>query len=143
MHHRLVYCVLTVLVSFSYATCQNPAVPSVASDAHPLSEPGDPLGLADFLKHQPRIVERPLVTGRQAMVTSLEPLASMAGMRILQQGGNAFDAAVASAIAVTVVDPRMSSIGGQGFATIYIASKKEVRAINFFGPSPRAAKIDA
>ena len=77
------------------------------------------------------------------MVTSLEPLASMAGMRILQQGGNAFDAAVAAAIAHTEVDPRMSSIGGQGFATIYIASKKEVRAINFFGPSPRAAKIEA
>src|SRR5206468_2059771 len=53
-----------------------------------------------------QLVERPLVTGRQAMVTSLEPLASMAGMKILQQGGNAFDAAVAAALAVTVVDPR-------------------------------------
>src|ERR1700693_709805 len=90
-----------------------------------------------------QLVERPLVSGRQAMVTSLEPLASMGGIRTLQQGGNAFDAAVASALAVTVVDPRMSSIGGQGFATIYIASKKEVRALNFFGPSPRAAKIEA
>jgi gamma-glutamyltranspeptidase/glutathione hydrolase len=90
-----------------------------------------------------QLIERPLVTGRQAMVTSLEPLASMAGMRILQQGGNAFDAAVAAAVAVTVLDPRMSSIGGQGFATIYIAAKKEVRAINFFGPSPRSAKVEA
>jgi gamma-glutamyltranspeptidase/glutathione hydrolase len=90
-----------------------------------------------------QLVERPLVTGRQALVTSLEPLASMAGMRILQQGGNAFDAAVATAVAVTVVDPRMSSIGGQGFATVYVAAKREVRAINFFGPSPRAATIAA
>ena len=90
-----------------------------------------------------QLVERPLVTGRQAMVTSLEPLASMAGMRILEEGGNAFDAAVATAIAVGVVDPRMSSIGGQGFATIYVAAKKEVRALNFFGPSPRAASIPA
>jgi gamma-glutamyltranspeptidase/glutathione hydrolase len=90
-----------------------------------------------------QLVERPLVTAREAMVTSLDPLASMAGMRVLQQGGNAFDAAVATAIAITVVDPRMSSIGGQGFATVYVAAKKEVRAINFFGPSPRSATIRA
>jgi gamma-glutamyltranspeptidase/glutathione hydrolase len=77
------------------------------------------------------------------MVTSLDPLASMAGMRVLQQGGNAFDAAVATAIAITVVDPRMSSIGGQGFATMYVAATKEVRALNFFGPSPRSATIQA
>jgi gamma-glutamyltranspeptidase/glutathione hydrolase len=67
----------------------------------------------------------------------------MAAMRVLQQGGNAFDAAVAAAIAITVVDPRMSSIGGQGFATIYVAATKEVRALNFFGPSPRSATIQA
>ena len=90
-----------------------------------------------------QLIERPLVTGRQMMVTSLEPLASMAGMRILEQGGNAFDAAVATALAVTVVDPRMSSIGGQGFVTFYVASKREVRALNFFGPSPRAVTLKA
>lgn len=67
-----------------------------------------------------QLVERPLITGRHAVVTSDEPLASMAGMRILQEGGNAFDSAVATAIAVGVVDPRMSSIGGNGFATIYV-----------------------
>jgi len=64
-----------------------------------------------------QLVERPLVTGRTAMVTSLDPLASTAGMRILMEGGNAFDAAVAAAAAIGVVDPRMSSIGGHGFAT--------------------------
>ena len=71
-----------------------------------------------------QLVERPLISGREAVVTSLEPLASMAGMRILQEGGNAFDAAVATALAVGVVDPRMSSIGGNGFATIYVAKTK-------------------
>jgi gamma-glutamyltranspeptidase/glutathione hydrolase len=90
-----------------------------------------------------QLVERPLITGRKEMVTSLEPLASMAGMTMLQQGGNAFDAAVATAIAVTVLDPRMSSIGGQGFATMYVAKTAEVRALNFFGPSPKAATIEA
>ena len=86
-----------------------------------------------------QLVERPLVTGRQVMVTSLEPLASMAGIRILMEGGNAFDAAVAMAIAVTVVDPRMSSIGGHGFATVYVAKTKEVRALNFYGDAPKGA----
>lgn len=90
-----------------------------------------------------QLVERPLVTGRQAMVTSLEPLASEAGMRILQAGGNAFDAAVATAAAVTVVDPRMSSIGGNGFATIYIAKTGEVRALNFYGTAPKRATVES
>jgi gamma-glutamyltranspeptidase / glutathione hydrolase len=85
-----------------------------------------------------QLVERPLITGRHAVVTS-EPLASMAGMRILQEGGNAFDAAVATAVAVGVLDPRMSSIGGNGFATIYVGKTREVRALNFYGSAPKRA----
>ena len=134
-------CAFTLLLAFRYGTCQNPSTPSSAG-THPLSEPGDPPGLAEILKNAPRIVERPLVTGRQAMVTSLEPLASMAGMRVLQQGGNAFDAAIATAVAVTVVDPRMSSIGGNGFATIYVAKTHEVRALNFYGSAPQHATVN-
>jgi gamma-glutamyltranspeptidase/glutathione hydrolase len=90
-----------------------------------------------------QLIERPLVTGRQEMVTSLEPLGSMAGMRILQEGGNAFDAAVATAAAITVLDPRMSSIGGHGFATIYVAQTREVRALNFYGTAPKRATVEA
>jgi gamma-glutamyltranspeptidase len=86
-----------------------------------------------------QLVERPLITGRHAVVTSDEPLASMAGMRILQEGGNAFDAAVATAVAVGVLDPRMSSIGGNGFATIYVGKTREVRALNFYGSAPKRA----
>src|SRR5258708_4392803 len=86
---------------------------------------------------------RPLVTGRRGMVTSLQPLSSMAGMSVLMKGGNAFDAAVATALASAVVDPKNSTIGGQGFATIYVAKEKRVRALNFYGPAPRAATIAA
>ena len=89
-----------------------------------------------------QLAPRPLVTARQFMVTSLDPLASQAGMRILEQGGNAFDAAVATAAAVAVLDPRMSSLGGNGFATIYVAKTHEVRTLNFYGTAPRAATID-
>jgi gamma-glutamyltranspeptidase/glutathione hydrolase len=88
-----------------------------------------------------QLVERPLISGRQAVVTSDEPLASMAGMRILQEGGNAFDAAVAIAVAVGVLDPRMSSIGGNGFATIYVGKTHEVRALNFYGSAPKGATV--
>src|ERR1700680_3435149 len=86
-----------------------------------------------------QLVERPLITARHAIVTSDEPLASMAGMRSLQEGGNAFDAAVATAVAVGVLDPRMSSIGGNGFATIYVGKTREVRALNFYGSAPKRA----
>ena len=140
MYQRL--CLSAVLVAFSYAMCQDPTTTSPLPGGHPLSEPGDPPGLAELLKRQPRIIERPLITGRQAMVTSLEPLASMAGMRVLQQGGIAFDAAVATAVALTVVDPRMSSVGGNGFATIYVAKIHEVRALNFYGSAPQHATLD-
>jgi gamma-glutamyltranspeptidase/glutathione hydrolase len=99
--------------------------------------------LGTSLPSRAQLAERPLVTGRQQMVTSLEPLASMAGMRILQEGGNAFDAAVATAAAVTVLDPRMSSIGGHGFATIYVAKTREVRALNFYGAAPKRATVEA
>src|SRR5579864_1758163 len=141
MNGRIFSCVLSLLAILSYAMCQKPAAPRPAPSS-PLSEPGDPPGLAEHFNKAPRIVERPLISGRQAMVTSLEPLASMAGMRVLQQGGNAFDAAVATAVALTVVDPRMSSIGGNGFATIYVAKTHEVRALNFYGSAPRHATVD-
>ena len=88
-----------------------------------------------------QLVERPLITARHAVVTSDEPLASMAGMRVLQDGGNAFDAAVATAVAVGVLDPRWSSIGGNGFATIYIGKTREVRALNFYGSAPKRATV--
>ncbi len=62
-------------------------------------------------------------------------------MRILQEGGNAFDAAVATAAAVGVLDPRMSSIGGGGFATVYVSKTQEVRALNFYGSAPKRATV--
>jgi gamma-glutamyltranspeptidase/glutathione hydrolase len=87
--------------------------------------------------------ERPLVTGCHGVVTTLHPLSSMAGMRILMEGGNAFDAAIAAAVATTVVDPKDSSIGGHGFATLYVARERRVRALNFYGTAPRAATMEA
>src|SRR5207247_3727622 len=58
------------------------------------------------------IGQRPLVSGLNGLVTSNEPAASAAGLRILMRGGNAFDAAVATAAATSVVAAAMSTLGG-------------------------------
>jgi len=118
--------------------------PLVLLPALAATQPGSPpRNMPDDLPSNESTLARPLVTGRHGMVTSLHPLASMAGMKILLQGGNAFDAAAATAMAVAVVDPKNSTIGGQGFATIYVAKEKRVRALNFFGPSPKLATVEA
>jgi gamma-glutamyltranspeptidase/glutathione hydrolase len=85
---------------------------------------------------------RPTITGRRGVVTSLHPLSSMAGMRMLMKGGNAFDAAVAAALATSVVDPKNSSLGGQGFATVYVAKTTQVKALNFYGTAPAKATVE-
>lgn len=87
-----------------------------------------------------RQVDRPTVSGRNGMVTSNHPLATAAGIRILMRGGNAFDAAVATAAATSVVDPSNSTLGGNGFATVYVAETGEVHALNFFGTAPGASR---
>jgi len=76
------------------------------------------------------------------MVVSPSPMAAQAGLRILRQGGNAFDAAVATAAVTAVTDtPGNGSLGNSGgYATIYDAKKREVRALDYIGAAPAAAK---
>ena len=83
---------------------------------------------------------RPVSMGANGMVTSAHPLASLAGLHVLLDGGNAFDAAVATAATLGVVEPHMSGIGGIGVALAYVARERRVRALNFSGRAPRAAE---
>ncbi|MGE3540705.1 MAG: gamma-glutamyltransferase [Candidatus Tectimicrobiota bacterium] len=82
---------------------------------------------------------RPVVMGCHGMVTSAHPLASQAGLRMLLEGGNAFDAAVAAAATLNVVEPYMSGVGGIGVLLCYIAAEKRLRVLNFSGRAPYAA----
>ncbi len=82
---------------------------------------------------------RPVAMGVNGMVSSAHPLASAAGLRVLMEGGNAFDATVATAAALNVVEPYMSGIGGIGVALAYVAAEGRVRALNFSGRAPLAA----
>lgn len=85
---------------------------------------------------------RSAVRAMNGMVATSQPLASAAGLRILQQGGNAIDAAVAAAAVLCVVEPMMVSPGGDLFALVWDAKKKELKALNASGRSPKAASID-
>jgi len=76
------------------------------------------------------------VMARNGMVTTVQPLASQAGLRMLQEGGNAVDAAVAAAAALNVVYPANTGIGGDLFALIYVAKEKKVYQLNASGITP-------
>ena len=82
---------------------------------------------------------RPVVMGRNGMVCAGHPLASQAGIGMLQRGGNAVDAAIATAAALNVVEPLMSGIGGDGFIMVYRKEADRVEISNGTGAAPCAA----
>jgi gamma-glutamyltranspeptidase/glutathione hydrolase len=82
------------------------------------------------------------VYGRKGMVASSQPLATEIGMRILQKGGNAADAAVATAAALNVTEPTSTGIGGDCFALYYDNSKKKVLGLNGSGRAPKELTIE-
>ena len=85
---------------------------------------------------------RPVVMGRNGMVCAGHPLAAQAGVGILQKGGNAFDAAIATAAALGVVEPLMSGLGGDGFIMTYRAADDSLRVCNGTGAAPYAATLE-
>ena len=86
--------------------------------------------------------KRPTIASRHGMVAAAHPLAAAAGARILANGGNAFDAAAATAAMLNVVEPYMSGLAGMGMATCYVAREKRVRSLNFMARIPRAFPLD-
>ncbi len=80
------------------------------------------------------------VVDDEAMVVSQNELASRIGARIMARGGNAVDAAVATAFALSVTLPRAGNLGGGGFMLVYLANEKRTVAIDYRSAAPAAAE---
>lgn len=74
--------------------------------------------------------------GTNGMVSAAHPLATRAGVEVLEGGGNAFDAAVAVGAALNVVEPMMSGVGGYGATVVYDAEKGETRFLETGSKTP-------
>lgn len=91
--------------------------------------------------HHPYASRRSTVYARNGMVATSQPLAAQAGLAILQRGGNAIDAAIATAAALTVVEPTSNGIGGDAFALVW--TKGKLHGLNASGPAPAALSLEA
>jgi len=90
-----------------------------------------------------RATTRPVVSGMQGVVAAGHPLVSMAGMRMLLAGGNAFDAAAAAGFAAAVVEPTASyTLCGECVAMVYDSRRRESVALSGQGTAPARATID-
>ena len=91
--------------------------------------------MVDFNWNNPYPTTRTPLFARNVVSTS-QPLAAQAGLRMLQKGGNAVDAALAAAAALTVVEPTGCGLGGDAFAILW--DGRELYGLNASGPAPRA-----
>jgi gamma-glutamyltranspeptidase/glutathione hydrolase len=89
------------------------------------------------------IYEKREAIAERGMVTAMHPLAAAAGLEMLQAGGNAVDAAVATAFAIGVVEPAMSGVGGVAAMVIYSASDGRTVVVDGSSTAPRAAREDS
>ncbi|MEK5208907.1 gamma-glutamyltransferase family protein [Psychrobacillus sp. FSL H8-0510] len=94
----------------------------------------------DYL-HHPFQGKRHTVFAKKGMVATSQPLAAQAGLDILKKGGNAIDAAIATAAALTVVEPTSNGIGGDAFALVW--TKDKLYGLNASGPAPQSISPEA
>ena len=119
------------------ATSQN-----LCDDALTMSKPA---GRIHEIEHHAAdwATTRPVVSGTQSVIAAGHPLVSMAGMRMLLAGGNAFDAAVAAGFAAAVVEPTASyTLCGECVALVYDARRRETQALSGQGTAPGLATIE-
>ncbi|MCC5909272.1 MAG: gamma-glutamyltransferase [Clostridiaceae bacterium] len=93
----------------------------------------------DYLNY-PYPSQRMTMFGNKGMVATSQPLAAQAGLKILQSGGNAIDAAIVTAACLTVVEPTSNGIGGDAFALVWVNNK--LHGLNASGPAPQKLTIE-
>lgn len=94
------------------------------------------------IEHPGFAARRSVVMARHGMVATSQPLATEAGVGILKKGGNALDAAIATALTLGVVEPMSTGIGGDAFLLYYQAAEKTIYGINGSGRCPRALTLE-
>src|SRR5213080_167577 len=104
-----------------------------------------PTGRIHEMEHHAadRATTRPVVSGTQGVVAAGHPLVSMAGMRMLLSGGNAFDAVAAAGFAAAVVEPTASyTLMGECVALIHDARRGRTQVLSGQGTAPALATIE-
>ena len=89
------------------------------------------------------VVSKPAATGRRGMVVSQSRDAALAGVALLDAGGNAVDAAVGAAMALAVLEPWNSGLGGVGFALLHRAGQPSAETIDFGPVAPTGLRPEA
>jgi gamma-glutamyltranspeptidase/glutathione hydrolase len=84
---------------------------------------------------------RPPVVAPNGVVAAAHPLAAVAGLRMLLAGGNAVDAAIATAAALNVVEPYMSGCGGDGYMMVSLKNGTR-KGLDYVGPAPKGARLE-
>lgn len=122
---------LTVLSALLPAAVAAPASGAPSAAAQAADRPADDAALG-----------RSPVLARNGMIATSQPLASAAGLRVLMEGGNAVDAALAAAAALNVVEPMMCGIGGDLFALYYEAATGDLHGLNATGRAGSRASAE-
>src|SRR5690606_5523625 len=91
--------------------------------------------------YYPHPSRRTAVHASGGMVATSQPLAAQAGLALLSKGGNAVDAAIATAATLTVVEPTSNGIGGDAFALIWF--RGQLYGLNASGPAPMGISSEA
>lgn len=83
---------------------------------------------------------RRVIYGKKGMVCTTQPLAAQAGLDVMKKGGNAIDAAIATAACLTVIEPNNNGLGGDAFALVWV--KDKLYGLNASGPAPMGIDVD-
>jgi gamma-glutamyltranspeptidase/glutathione hydrolase len=130
----------------TFSACVSPlcvgAAPAVPSGCDVASPPPFCAAVRGDRSEGWRSQSRSEVMATHGMVATSQPLAAQAGLDILKAGGNAVDAAVATAAVLNVVEPMMTGIGGDMFAMVYVAREHKLYALNASGMAPSGATLE-